>query len=108
MINILLIAYSSFACLALAMPRHYQLVFKKPVTAYWQLSFRLAGWMLCLLSLWLCLSQAISWSIGLVEWLGCLTGAAVIFIFLLPYLPRMAAILAGVTLIFGFVHTLFL
>lgn len=108
MINILLIAYSSFTCLALAMPRHHHQVFKKPMVAAQQLSFRVAGWILCLLSFWLCLLQASSWPIGLVEWLGCLTGASVIFIFLLSYLPRAAVALAAAISAVGFVRTVLL
>lgn len=91
-----LYAYGGLTLLSLAMTRHYRQVWSREPSASTSLAFRLCGWGLLTGSL-LTSFVKISWSIGLVAWIGALSAAALILIVLLPYRPKAAATLALVT-----------
>lgn len=88
--TVLLTCYASFACLALAMQRHYRGVFLQDARPGISRLLRGTGWLLCFTGLMLCLQQAESCSLGLVQWFAALTGAAVAFIVLFAVAPRIA------------------
>jgi hypothetical protein len=72
-----LLALCGFTALAMAMPRHFRAVMKRPPTGSWTLRARLAGWTLLAASLWPC----ILWlgnPVGLVAWFGVLNVGALL------------------------------
>lgn len=84
------VCYAAFLALSLAMERHHsQILSGKPGSGR-RLMLRLLGWSLLALAHWLC-SMAWGWAIGPVAWFGLLSAAALGFVFLLPYAPRLAA-----------------
>jgi hypothetical protein len=91
-----LYAYAGLALLGLAMNRHYQQVWGRIPVAPISLALRLCGWSLLAGSLLTCILK-ISWSIGFASWVGALSAAAAVLIFLLPYRPKAAAALAVIT-----------
>ncbi|MNR61479.1 hypothetical protein D3C85_1832480 [compost metagenome] len=59
---------------------------------------RISGWLLLALSLWAAVSAA-GWGLGLVQWFAVLMLSALLLVLLLPYRPRLALALAGVSLL---------
>ncbi len=87
------LAYAGFTCLCLSMRRHHRQVWTGDASAAKLLGFRLAGWLCLVLSLSVCIGVW-GWAVGLVVWFGVLTFVGSVLVFLLPYAPRTAAILA--------------
>ncbi|MCT8949195.1 DUF3325 domain-containing protein [Pseudomonas iridis] len=98
MLLALLLCYAGFTALCLSMPRHHdELLGHKPSTRRGQ-ALKLAGWMLLSLSLWAAVT-ANGWSLGLVDWFAVLMLSALALVLLLPYRPRLALALAGLSLL---------
>ena len=98
MLLVLLLSYAGFTALCLSMPRHHaELLGAKPSTRRSQ-GLALAGWLLLALSLWAAVA-ANGWSFGLVDWFAVLMLSALALVLLLPYRPRLALSLAGVSLL---------
>lgn len=94
------LCYAGMAGLSLAMPRHYsQLNIAKLSTSQTRL-LRIASIMLLIVSLWPAISM---WGavVGIVVWLGLLSVAALIWVGLLAYWPRFAAIKALILTLVG-------
>ncbi|MFJ7313400.1 DUF3325 domain-containing protein [Pseudomonas sp. NPDC098747] len=98
MLLALLLCYAGFTALCLSMPRHHaELLGHKPATRRSQ-GLKLAGWLLLGLSLWAAVT-ANGWSLGLVDWFAVLMLSALALVLLLPYRPRLALALAGLSLL---------
>jgi Protein of unknown function (DUF3325) len=91
----LALAYAGFTAVCLAMDRHHRKVFGQPPARRTATALRLLGFGLLALAAAPCVSIS-DGSNGVLLWLGLLTAAGVALIFLLPYAPRMAAVLAVV------------
>jgi len=88
----LCLAYAGFACLALAMGRHFEQVFDREEPAPAQRAgLRLGGCVLLLLSILPCLRHWPSASMALGMWSALISLAALALVLLLPYAPRWAA-----------------
>lgn len=87
---VLLLAYSSFLALCLAMPRHHAQVFGFQPSPWRGRGFRFAGWLLLTLSFFAAVTDS-GWQIGPVEWFGFLSAAGLVLVAMLPYVPRLAA-----------------
>jgi len=98
MLLALLLTYAGFTALCLSMPRHHaELLGARPSTGR-QRAMSLAGWLLLALSLWAAVA-ANGWSFGLVDWFAVLMLSALALVLLLPYRPRLALALAGLSLL---------
>jgi hypothetical protein len=98
MLLALLLCYGGFTALCLSMDRHHaELLGRKPSARRRQL-MKLAGWLLLALSLWAAVAST-GWGLGLVEWCAVLMLSALLLVLLLPYRPRLALSLAGVSLL---------
>ena len=98
MLLALLLTYAGFTALCLSMPRHHaELLGHKPSTRR-RRGLALAGWLLLTLSLWAAVA-ANGWSFGLVDWFAVLMLSALALVLLLPYRPRLALALAGLSLL---------
>ena len=93
-----LLCYGGFTALCLSMDRHHgELLGRKPSVRRRQ-GMRIHGWLLLALSLWAAVS-ATGWGLGLVQWFAVLMLSALLLVLLLPYRPRLALSLAGVSLL---------
>lgn len=98
MLLALLLCYSGFTLLCLSMDRHHaELLGHKPTAGRRKL-LKLAGWSLLAVSPWVLVSR-IGWGLGLVEWFAVLMLSALLLVLLLPYRPRLALALAGLSLL---------
>ncbi|QLG91416.1 DUF3325 domain-containing protein [Pseudomonas yamanorum] len=98
MLLALLLCYLGFTALCLSTDRHHgELLHSKPSPKR-RLVLRLGGWLLLIVSVWPAV-RVIGWSQGLVEWCAVLMCSALLLVLLLPYRPRLALILAGVSLL---------
>lgn len=98
MLLALLLCYAGFTALCLSMPRHHdQLLGGKP-TKRRRHALHIGGWLLLGLSLWSAVSIN-GWSFGLVDWFAVLMLSALALVLLLPYRPRLALALAGLSLL---------
>jgi hypothetical protein len=91
------LSYNGLLALCLAMPKHYRQVFARAPGETPVHLFRLGGW----LSLSASLAASVAtngWSFGPVEWIGMVAFTGLALVFMLPYLPRLAA-LSGLVLI---------
>ncbi|AJK49525.1 DUF3325 domain-containing protein [Burkholderia plantarii] len=75
----LMVCVAAFACLALAMERHQQTVFRRALAAAPARVLRVAGWGGLLAALWLVVA-ARGWALGLVTYGGMTSLAAGIVI----------------------------
>ena len=94
----LLLTYAGFTALCLSMPRHHDELLSRKASTRRRQCLKLAGWFLLGLSLWAAVS-ANGWSFGLVDWFAVLMLSALALVLLLPYRPRLALALAGVSLL---------
>lgn len=88
------LAYSGFATLSLAMERHYEDAFDRALPRNHQRGLRAVGTLILALSLWAC-ALANGWSYGTIMWIGLLSAAGLLLIWILTYRPRMAWGLGG-------------
>lgn len=98
MLLALLLCYGGFTALCLSMDRHYtELLGRKPSVRRRQ-GMRILGWLSLTLSLWAAVS-ATGVGLGLVQWFAVLMLSGLLLVLLLPYHPRLALSLAGVSLL---------
>lgn len=94
-----LIAFAGFVALCLAMEKHFSdLLGRKPRPRHLHL-LRFAGWLL-ILSLVLSVHQR-GWALGLVEWTAVLMAGVTLWVFGLPYQPRLLLGLAAASVVLG-------
>lgn len=92
-----LIAYAGFVALCLAMEKHFvDLLGRKPRPGQLRL-LRSAGWLLLVLSLVL----SVGWAHGLVEWTAVMMAGVTLWVFGLPYQPRLLLGLAAASVVLG-------
>ena len=95
-----LIAFAGLVALCLAMQKHFtDLLGRKPRPGQLRL-LRSAGWLLLLASLILSVHLR-GWAHGLVQWAAVLMAGATVWVFGLPYLPRLLLGLAAASLVLG-------
>ncbi|MFU2327134.1 DUF3325 domain-containing protein [Pseudomonas sp. NFX98] len=93
-----LLCYAGFTALCLSMDRHHtELLGRKP-TLVMRRRMKLAGWLLLAVSLWAAVSTT-GWALGLVEWFAVLMLSGLSLVMLMPYRPRLALALAGISLL---------
>lgn len=100
MLAVALISFAGLASLCLAMEKHFtELLSRKPAPTQLK-ALRLAGWALLTLSLVLAVyTQGVA--LGLVQWTALLMAGATLWVFGLPYQPRLLLVLAAVSLVLG-------
>lgn len=85
------LAYAGLVSLSLAMSRHHEQVLGQRGSAMRLRQLRIGGWLLIALSSWPCVAVW-GWSIGLFGvWGGALSLAAFVYVFALPYAPKLTA-----------------
>ena len=100
MLSIAMIGYAGFAALCLAMDKHFSdLLGRKPRPGQLR-GLRLVGWLLLLVSLVLSVHQR-GWAHGLVEWIAVLMAGVTLWVFGLPYQPRLLLGLAAISVVVG-------
>ncbi|TDF86587.1 DUF3325 domain-containing protein [Pseudomonas sp. H9] len=100
MLAVTLFGFAGFACLCLAMEKHYkELLGATPSSARLRI-LRIGGWLLQLLALALAVRHS-GWAMGLVEWFAVLMAGGTLWVFLLPYQPRLLLGLLGLSLVLG-------
>lgn len=100
MASIALITFAGLVALCLAMQKHFaDLLGRKPRPGQLRL-LRGAGWLLLLASLVLSVHLR-GWAHGLVQWVAVLMAGATVWVFGLPYLPRLLLGLAAVSVVLG-------
>ncbi len=90
------LSFSGLAALCLAMDRHHRAILRVPPSRLRARTLRVTGWAGLAASFAAAILTA-DWNFGPVQWLGSLTGAALILVGLVSYRPgwvRPAAILA--------------
>ncbi|MBT2373645.1 DUF3325 domain-containing protein [Pseudomonas fluorescens] len=98
MLLALLLCYVGFTALCLSTDRHHdELLHSKPSPGR-RLALRLGGGWLLIVSIWPAV-HTVGWGQGLVEWCAVLMCSALLLVLLLPYRPRLALTLAGVSLL---------
>ncbi|WP_033533957.1 DUF3325 domain-containing protein [Bordetella trematum] len=88
------LAFGGFAALSLAMERHYEDAFDRTLSRTHQRILRALGAGALGLSLWSC-ALADGWSYGSIQWIGLLTAAGLLLIWILTYAARLAWGLGG-------------
>ncbi|MCK8668003.1 DUF3325 domain-containing protein [Pseudomonas azerbaijanoccidens] len=100
MLLALLLCYGGFTALCLSMDRHHADLLRRKLSSRSRQLFRVAGWLLLSVSLWSALALAVTdWALGLVEWFAVLMLSALLLVLLMPYRPRLAVALAGISLL---------
>ncbi|MDH0646625.1 DUF3325 domain-containing protein [Pseudomonas sp. GD03858] len=100
MLAIALIGFAGFAGLCLAMDKHFSDLLGRKPTAFQLRALRLGGWALLLLSVVLAVHWR-GWALGLVEWIAVLMAGVTLWVFALPYQPRLLLGLAAASLVLG-------
>jgi hypothetical protein len=98
MLLALLLCYGGFTALCLSMDRHHADLLRRKLSSRSRQLFRVAGWLLLSVSLWSALAVT-DWALGLVEWFAVLMLSALLLVLLMPYRPRLAVALAGMSLL---------
>jgi glucan phosphoethanolaminetransferase (alkaline phosphatase superfamily) len=98
MLLVSLLCYAGFTALCLSMDRHHADVLGRKPSHRLRLGLKLAGGLLLTLSLWTTVSGT-GGALGLVEWFAVLMLSALLLVLLLPYRPRLALALAGLSLL---------
>ncbi|NIF26079.1 DUF3325 domain-containing protein [Pantoea sp. Tr-811] len=100
MLSVALIGFSGFVALCLAMEKHFSdLLGRKPGPGQLR-NLRIAGWLLLALSLLLAVHLR-GWDHGLLEWVAVLMAGVTLWVFGLPYLPKVLLGLAALSLVLG-------
>ena len=92
----LLLGFSGFSALALSLDRHHRAAFRTPVPKRRVSGLRAAGWAGLALSFAAAVAAG-GWDFGPVQWVGSLTGSALLVVALMAYRPgwlRAAALAA--------------
>ncbi len=92
-----LLAYAGMVGLCQGMERHYKQVWQQLPTMLVRRGLRVVGWALLVASFAACV-MAWGWAMGPVGWFGQISLAGFALILLLPYRPRLAALLPLVAL----------
>ncbi|AIL60076.1 DUF3325 domain-containing protein [Pseudomonas alkylphenolica] len=100
MLAVTLFGFAGFACLCLAMEKHYKDLLGSAPSAARLRILRIAGWLLQLLALSLAVHNS-GWAMGLVELFAVLMAGVTLWVFLLPYQPRLLLGLLGLSLVLG-------
>ncbi|KJK08021.1 MULTISPECIES: DUF3325 domain-containing protein [Pseudomonas] len=100
MLAIALFGFAGFACLCLAMEKHYKELLGAPPSALRLRALRIGGWLLLLTALSLAVHHS-GWAMGLVELFAVLMAGVTLWVFLLPYQPRVLLGLLGLSLVLG-------
>lgn len=98
MLLALLLCYGGFTALCLSMDRHHVELLGRKSSARRRHTMKLAGWLLLAVSLWAAVSKT-SWGLGLVEWFAVLMLSGLTLVLLMPYRPRLALSLAGLSVL---------
>lgn len=85
--------YLSWGLLCVGLPRHYTQHFGTPTKAIHLRALRNAGWLLAIAAIALGIHQ-MGWDIGAVMWASTWMLAAIVWVLLQPYRPRLARVLA--------------
>ncbi|GEP03230.1 DUF3325 domain-containing protein [Methylobacterium oxalidis] len=83
----LTLSFAALAALALSLDRHHRDAFLTRAPRARARTLRLAGWAGILASLAVAVAFE-GWNFGPVQWIGALTGAALLVVVLLSYRPR--------------------
>lgn len=98
MLAIALFGFAAVAALCLAMERHYtDLLGRKPTPRRLR-GLRIGGWLLIGVALWLAVRHS-GWAMGLVELSALVMAGLCVWVFALPYWPRLLLGLAGASLL---------
>lgn len=98
MVLAFMLCYGGFTALCLSMERHHaELLGRKPSARHRQ-GLKLGGWLLLGLSVWAAVFST-GWGLGLVEWFAVLMLSALLLVLLMPYRPRLALALAGLSVL---------
>ncbi|MEX5343994.1 DUF3325 domain-containing protein [Pseudomonas sp. I2] len=100
MLSIALIGFAGFAALCLAMEKHFNDLLGRKPGAQLVRALRIGGWVLLALSLVLAVHLR-GWALGLVEWIAVLMAGVTLWVFGLPYQPRLLLGLAAASLVLG-------
>ncbi|MNJ68589.1 hypothetical protein D3C77_648490 [compost metagenome] len=100
MLAIALFGFAGFACLCLAMEKHYKELLSAAPSASRLRALRIGGWLLLLAALSLAVHNS-GWAMGLVELFAVLMAGVTLWVFLLPYQPRLLLGLMGLSLVLG-------
>jgi magnesium-transporting ATPase (P-type) len=98
MLLALLLCYAGFTALCLSMARHHADLLGRKLSARLRQWLKVSGWVLLAISLSAAVS-VMNWALGLVEWFAVLMLSALLLVLLMPYRPRLALALAGVSLL---------
>ncbi|MGG5291487.1 DUF3325 domain-containing protein [Pseudomonas shirazensis] len=100
MLSVALITFSGLVALCLAMEKHFgELLKRKPKPGHLP-ALRWAGWALLVLSLILAVNIR-GLAFGLVEWFALVMAGLTLWVFGLPYQPRLLFGLALVSVVLG-------
>ncbi|RBC00488.1 DUF3325 domain-containing protein [Pseudomonas sp. RSB 5.4] len=98
MLLALLLCYAGFTALCLSMPRHHDELLGRKPSARRGRGLKLFGWLMLGLSLWATVA-ANGWGLGLVDWFAVLMCSALALVLLMPYRPKLALVLAALSLL---------
>lgn len=93
-----LLCYVGFTTLCLSMSKHYGELLRSKLSVNRGRLLKVLGWALLCLSLSSALS-ADGWGLALVQWFAALMASALLLVFLIPFRPRLALILAAAGLL---------
>lgn len=100
MLSVALIGYAGFAALCLAMEKHAAELLGRKLSHAALRGMRIAGWSLLVFALALSV-QVRGWAHGLVEWVAVSMAGVALWVFGLPYQPRLLLGLAAASLVLG-------
>lgn len=100
MLSVAMLAFAGFAALCLAMDKHANDVLKRKPTSAQSRLVRGIGWALLLVSLLLAVQEQ-GWAYGLVQWTAVSMAGLLLWVFGLPYQPRLLLGLAAISLVLG-------
>ncbi|PSS56529.1 DUF3325 domain-containing protein [Pseudomonas sp. BBP2017] len=100
MLAVALFGFAGFACLCLAMEKHYKVLLGAAPAAMRLRVLRIGGCLLLLLAVYLAVHNS-GWAMGLVELFAVLMAGVTLWVFLLPFRPRLLLRLVGLSLVLG-------
>ena len=100
MLGVALMGFAGFAGLCLAMEKHFNDLLGRKPTGRQLRALKLAGWALLLMSLIFAVLGR-GWALGLVEWIAVLMAGVTLWVFGLPYQPRLLLGAAFDSLVLG-------